>query len=149
MPLNPDLEGRVFPPIGPYSVGREKVREFAYAVFGTDPIHFDVVAARAAGHADLVAPATFVAVVLERTGVQLMKDPDAGLDPTRIVHGSEKATFHRHIVAGDELTITLTVTNVTERGGNAILATSNEIHDVAGKLVVTVASTFFVRGESE
>ena len=35
MPVNPELQGREFPPTQPYLVGREKVREFARAVFAT------------------------------------------------------------------------------------------------------------------
>ena len=35
MPVNPALQGRVFPPTQPYLVGREKIREFARAVFAT------------------------------------------------------------------------------------------------------------------
>ena len=46
--MNPELQGRVFPPTAPYLVGREKVREFARAVFATNPINLDSDAARAA-----------------------------------------------------------------------------------------------------
>ena len=41
MPVNPEIVGRDFPPTTPYLVGREKVREFARAVFATDPQHSD------------------------------------------------------------------------------------------------------------
>ena len=41
MPVNPELVGRDFPPTAPYLVGREKVREFARAVFADDPQHTD------------------------------------------------------------------------------------------------------------
>ena len=61
--MNPELAGRAYPPTEPYLVGREKIREFASAVQATDPAHFDVAAARAAGHDDLVAPPTFSIVV--------------------------------------------------------------------------------------
>ena len=37
MPVNPELVGRAFPPTAPYLVGREKVREFARAVFADAP----------------------------------------------------------------------------------------------------------------
>ena len=43
-----------------YAVGREKIREYALAVGETNPLHLDLEAARAAGHADLVAPPMFV-----------------------------------------------------------------------------------------
>ncbi len=75
--------GRSFPPTPPYLVGREKVREFAAAVLATDPISFDLSAARAAGHADLVAPPTFAVVVQQLTLDQLLADPEAGIDFSR------------------------------------------------------------------
>ncbi|MBC2644533.1 MULTISPECIES: MaoC family dehydratase N-terminal domain-containing protein [unclassified Rhodococcus (in: high G+C Gram-positive bacteria)] len=146
MPLTPSLSGRVFPPVGPYLVGREKVREFAHTVSATHSIHHDVDAARAAGHPDVVAPPTFAAVVVDPAVGQLLRSPDTGLDPTRVVHGSQSARYHRHIVAGDELTTDLTVTAVTERGTHAIVTTSSEIRDRQGRRVATVTSTLFVRG---
>ena len=72
MAVNPELQGRVFPPTAPYLVGREKIREFSRAVLSTNPINFDVEAAKAAGHADLVAPPTFPVVVQEATLAQLL-----------------------------------------------------------------------------
>ena len=42
--------GKVFDPVT-YAVGREKVREYAHAVGETNPLHLDLEAARAAGHA--------------------------------------------------------------------------------------------------
>ena len=80
VPVNPAIQGRAYPPTEPYLVGREKVREFARAVFATNPINLDPEAARAAGHADVVAPPTFPIVVQERTLAQLLGDPDAGID---------------------------------------------------------------------
>jgi acyl dehydratase len=69
--------------VGPYLVGREKVREFAQSVSTTNAIHIDVDAARAAGHPDVVAPPTFVAVVVEPAVGQLLGSLDTGLDPAR------------------------------------------------------------------
>ena len=65
--VNPDIQGRVYPPTLPYLVGREKVREFARAVLSESPLHHDPGAARAAGFADVVAPPTFPIVVQDLT----------------------------------------------------------------------------------
>ena len=59
VPVNPELQGREFPPTQPYLVGREKVREFARSVFATSPLNHDPDAAAAAGYSDIVAPPTF------------------------------------------------------------------------------------------
>ena len=105
--MNPEIQGRQYPPTAAYLVGREKVREFARAVFATSPISLDVDAARAAGHADVVAPPTFAVVVQEHTLAQLLNEPDAGIDFSRVVHGDQRFSFSRPIVAGDELTAQL------------------------------------------
>ncbi|SBN64106.1 Acyl dehydratase [Curtobacterium sp. 9128] len=145
--VNPELVGRMFPPAPKYLVGREKVREFARATFATNPIHHDPDAARAAGHDDVVAPATFAVVVQEATLAQLLAEPDAGIDFSRVVHGEQKFTYDRPIVAGDELTATLTVTSVKTLGGNAMVTAESTMNDAAGEHVVTATSTLVVRGD--
>ncbi len=147
MPVNPELQGRSFPPTSPYLVGREKVREFARAVLATNPINFDVDAARAAGHSDVVAPPTFPVVVQEQTLAQLLAEPDAGIDFSRVVHGDQRFSYTRPVVAGDELTATLTVTSVKSLGTHSIVTAESVIVDGAGEHVVTAVSTLVVRGE--
>lgn len=149
MAVNPELQGRVFSPTAPYLVGREKIREFSRAVLATNPINFDVDAARAAGHADLVAPATFPVVVQEATLAQLLAEPDAGIDFSRVVHGEQRFTYTRAIVAGDELTATLTVSSVKSLGGHNMVTADSEIVDADGKHVVTAISTLVVRGDED
>ena len=145
--MNPELQGRTFPPVAPYLVGREKVREFARAVFATSPLSTDPGAARAAGYADVVAPPTFAVVVQEHTLAQLLAEPDAGIDFSRVVHGEQRFESSRPIVAGDELTATLTVASVKVLGGNAMVTARSEIVDGAGEHVVTATSTLVIRGE--
>ncbi|ABG93001.1 MULTISPECIES: MaoC family dehydratase N-terminal domain-containing protein [Rhodococcus] len=147
MAVNPAIEGRVYPPTEPYLVGREKIREFARAVFATNPTSFDVDSARAAGHADLVAPPTFPVIVQERALAQLVADPTSGIEPVNLVHSTEHATSVRPVVAGDELSAILTVTNVTSRGPHTLLVADIEILDATGDHVSTMTSTLFVRGE--
>ncbi len=149
MAVNPELQGRVFPPTAPYLVGREKIREFSRAVLSTNPINLDVEAARAAGHADLVAPTTFPVVVQEATLAQLLAEPDAGIDFSRVVHGEQRFTYTRAIVAGDELTATLTVSSVKSLGGHNMVTADSDIVDADGKHVVTAISTLVVRGDED
>ena len=148
MTVNPELVGRVFPQVGPYLVGREKVREFSRAVFATNPIYFDVETARAAGHSDIVAPPTFPVVIQELTLAQLLAEPDANIDFSRVVHGDQRFSFTRPVVAGDELRATLSVTSVKTLGGNSMVTSQSEIVDAAGKHVVTAVSTLVVRAEA-
>jgi acyl dehydratase len=147
VPVNPELQGRSYPATSPYLVGREKVREFARAVLATSPLNLDAEAARAAGYADVVAPPTFPVVVQEHTLAQLLGDSDAGIDFSRVVHGDQRFSYTRPIVAGDELTATLTVTSVKSLGGHSMVTAESAIADATGAHVVTAISTLVVRGD--
>ena len=147
MPVNPELQGRVFSPAPAYLVGREKVREFARAVYSTSPLNYDPAVASAAGYSDVVAPPTFAVVVQEATLAQLLAEPDAGIDFSRVVHGEQRFSYTRPIVAGDELTATLAVTSIKSLGGHAMVTAESSIVDATGAHVVTAISTLVVRGE--
>ena len=148
MPVNPDIVGRVFPPTAPYLVGREKVREFARAVLADDPQHSDPEAARALGHADVVAPPTFAIIVAEQTLQQLLSDPDSGIELSRTLHAEQRFRYSRPIVAGDELTARMSVSGIRALGGNAMVTSDTEITDAAGNHVVTATSVLVV-GEGD
>ncbi len=146
--MNPELVGRDFPPTAPYLVGREKVREFARAVFADDPQHVDPAVARALGYADVVAPPTFAMVVQDLTLQQLLAEPDAGIVLSRVLHAEQRFRYSRPIVAGDELTAKLAVTGIRTLGGNAMVTSDAEITDAEGAHVVTATSVLLV-GEGE
>lgn len=145
--VNPDIQGKTYPKTAPYLVGREKVREFARAVLSDSPLHHDPEAARAVGYADVVAPPTFPIVVQDLTLQQLLADEEASVDFSRVVHGDQRFTYSRPIVAGDELTGAMTVTSVKQLGGNSMVTSSTEVSDAAGEHVVTALSTLVVRAE--
>jgi len=148
MAVNPELVGRSFPPTAPYLVGREKVREFSRAVFATNAINLDPAAAQAAGYADVVAPPTFAVVIQEGTLAQLLAEPDAGIELTRVVHGSQQFSYTRPIVAGDELTAQLSIESVKTLAGNALVTAVSNITDASGAHVCTATSMLVVGGDS-
>lgn len=148
MPVNPDYAGREYPPAGPYAVTREQITAFADAVGATGGAHRDPDAAGQLGYADVVAPPTFAVRLAQQCEAQLVQDPDAGIDFSRVVHGQEGFVHHRPIVAGDTLTGTLHVDTMREAGGHGMVATRVELADAEGRPVTTVTSTIVVRGES-
>jgi acyl dehydratase len=148
VPVNPDSVGRVFPPTAPYLVGREKVREFARAVFADAPQHSDPDAARALGYADVVAPPTFAIVIAEQTLKQLLSEPDSGIELSRTLHAEQRFRYSRPIVAGDELSARMSVSGLRALGGNAMVTSDTEITDAAGNHVVTATSVLVV-GEGD
>ena len=147
MSVNPELLDAVFEPTEPYLVGREKVREFASAVFATAPPHHDVDAAIAAGYPDVVAPPTFPIVIQEKTLQQLLSHPGAGIDFSRVVHGDQKFEYERPLVAGDEVIATLRVTKIQSLGGHTMVTSESTITTTDGEPVVVATSTLVIRGE--
>ncbi len=148
MGVNTAYAGRAYPATPAYAVGREHLRDFAAAVGATHPAHHDVAAARALGHPDVVAAPTFAVVIAQKAEAQLIEDPDAGIDFSRVVHAEERFTHHRPIHAGDELVTVLHVDAITERAGLAMVTTRCEIADATGAPVATVVSTLAVRGDA-
>ena len=148
MPLNTDYAGREYPPAGPFPVTREEITAFADAIGSTAAAHRDPAAARALGYADVVAPPTFAVRLAQQCEAQLVQDPQAGIDFSRVVHGEEGFTHHRPIVAGDVLTGVLHVDRMREAGGHGMVTTRVELSDADGQPVTTVTSTIVVRGDS-
>ena len=144
--VNASFAGRTYPPTPPYEVGREKIREFA-EVAGEHPFHVDPEAARAAGYPDVIAPPTFAVIIAQRSDAQLVRDPEAGIDYSRVVHGEQSFRHHRPIVAGDRLVAVLHVDSVRSAGGHSMVTTRSEISTEAGEPVCTATSTLVVRGE--
>jgi acyl dehydratase len=144
--VNPNLEGKTYPRTPSYLVGREKIREFSKAVFSTSPVNFDLAAALALGHKDLVAPPTFAVVIQERSLATVLADKDAGIDFSRVVHGDQRFIYERPIVAGDELVSELAVASVKTLAGNSMVSFETKIFDQTNQLVCTAISTLVVRG---
>ena len=145
--VNPNVRGKKYPETAPYLVGREKVREFANAVFSTNPINHDLFAAKAAGYPDLVAPPTFAVLIQERSLHTVISDPEADIDFSRVVHGDQRFIHKRPIVAWDELTSVLEVESVKSLGAHSMITFKTEIMDRNKNLVCTAISTLVVRGE--
>src|SRR5690349_2737060 len=123
MPVDASLTGRTFPPTRPYTVSSEKLLEFARApgwTYGREP-----------------APTTLPIVVAFQAMTELKQDPTVGISLHRVVHGDQRFTYTRPVVAGDELTATLTVDSLRQIGGADIIGTRSEIADADGKPVCT------------
>jgi acyl dehydratase len=146
MPVNADFQGREYPPTEPYRVSAAKIREFAEAVGGTDPVHVDAEVARSRGYADVIAPPTFAVLIAQQVEGQLVRDPEAGIDFSRVVHGEQRFVHHRPLTAGDAVVGVLHVDTVREAGGHAMVTTRAELATEAGEPVCTSTSTIVIRG---
>jgi acyl dehydratase len=138
--------GKVFAPVT-YAVGREKVREYAYAVGETNPLHLDPEAARAAGHRDIVAPPMFAAVYASGAVMPAFFDPEVGMDFARMVHGGQEFAWGPLVVAGDEITTEVEVADISERGGVGFYVFESRSDNQDGARVCTGTWTCIVRGD--
>jgi acyl dehydratase len=146
VPVDPRFIGRVYPPTDPYEVGREKIREFADAIGDPNPAYRDPDAARALGHADVIAPPTFAIVLTLKAGHQVIMDSDLGIDYSRVVHGEQRFEHVRPITAGDRLQVVVTVEDIRTAAGNDIVTTRADVTTVDGEPVSTARSTIVARG---
>jgi acyl dehydratase len=141
----PEATGKTYPPTT-YAVGREKVKEYAFAVGETNPLHVDHEAARAAGYADVVAPPMFAVVFAGRAMSAPLFDPEVGIDFGHMVHGAQEFRWGPLVVAGDEIRTSATVKEITERGGMGFFVFETVSVNQRGETVCTGTWTNIVRG---
>ena len=145
MPVDTKAAGKAYEP-KIYAVGREKVREFANAVGETNPVHLDVEAARAAGYADVVAPPMFAVVYSAPAMAPAVLDPEVGINLAMMVHGGQEFAWGKPVVAGDEITTTASVKDISERGGKGFYVFETVSTNQDGDTVATGTWTNIVRG---
>ncbi len=105
----------------PFEVERGRLRFFARTIGLTDPIHFDLDAARRAGHRDLPVPPTFLSNSLELE----LPDPlgwlaDLGGDLTKTTHAEQAFTYHAMAYANDQLILRRRIVDVYTKKGGAL-----------------------------
>jgi acyl dehydratase len=143
--VNTDVTGKTYPPTM-YAVGREKVREYARAVGETNPLHLDVDVAREAGFVDVVAPPMFAVVYAMPAVAQGMFDPEVGIDFARLVHAGQEFQWGPLVVAGDEISTTVSVKDVSERRGSGFFVFESVSENQRGERVCTGTWSNIVRG---
>ena len=145
MPLNKELVGKTYPSVT-YEVGREKIREFATAVGETGDLYHDADAAKQAGYAEQPAPLTFPTILHVRSGPSVIADPELGLNYALVVHGEQGFEYRRPILAGDVLTATPRIADITAKGPHEFLTIETTMTDPDGELVVIARATLISRG---
>lgn len=147
MPLNRSLVGREYPASEAYEVSREKIREFADAIGDDNPLYRSAESAREAGHPDVIAPPTFLTVLGMRfAGSGPVRDPDLGLDYSRVVHGEQAFVHHRPVRAGDVLRAVSVISDIREAGRNELMTIRMEVSTSGGERVADAINTVVSRG---
>lgn len=111
------------------TVSRADIARYARAIGETNPIHFDPAAARAGGHADVVAPPYFPYTIRMQASNLVPRDelaPDGSavadvppLPTTRAMAGETAIEFGVPVHAGDTIRMTKKVTDLYEKEGRS------------------------------
>ncbi len=147
VPVPSEKIGKVYAPVV-YAVGREKVREYAAAVGESNPLYYDLAAARAAGHADVVAPPMFVVVYCSAAFMTALFDPELEIDFAHLVHGAQEFRWEQLVLAGDEIATTLTVTDISARAGLCFYTFATTSVNQRGETTCVGTWSTIIRGEA-
>jgi acyl dehydratase len=141
-------------------VGRTDVERFAIATGDDDPLCQDLVAARAAGYPDLVAPLGFVAALAAHSQLLVPREqlrPDGLVEEQypplplrRVVVGEVDLRFHRRVIAGETITVRKRLADIRERLARdgttmVVLDFERRYEDEAGEAVAEERYAVIVR----
>ncbi len=145
MSVNTQAIGKTYEP-ATYTVGREKIAEYAHAIGAENPVHFDRDAAQAAGYRDVVAPPMFCVVYSSRAMGPAVLDPEVGINYATMVHGGQEFVWGEPVCAGDEVTTFAKVTEIYEKDGKGFYVFESVSSNQDGDEVVRGTWTNIVRG---
>jgi hypothetical protein len=129
--LNPVLVGKTYP-AQTFRLDDHRVAAFREAV----------------GHpGDGVPPTIVTAPELAVGLVNVVGDPELGIDLAHVVHGQQEYVWERPLRSGELLTARATIEDIRTKGGLGFLTLRTDLRDDGGRTVVTARSTLIVRGD--
>jgi acyl dehydratase len=137
--------GKKYPPFE-YEVGREKIREYSYAIGTDNPVHFDPEAARAAGFRNVVAPPMFVVVYSTGSVGPAVLDPEVGINFALMLHGSQEFVWGEPVCAGDTITTETTFAEHRAEGSRSFFVFESVSTNQDGQETARGTWTNLVRG---
>jgi acyl dehydratase len=159
-------DGAVVPPEARALVGNVRarqhlvtaldIRKFAQAIGEDNPIHHDAEAARAAGHADVVAPPLFFqAMTFDAVAAQQLPadgsplELDVPIPAARAMGGSSEYTVHRLARAGEWIHVRSVLKDVQAKQGRSgvlyAIVVQTDFSDADGNLVASETATYLKR----
>jgi len=145
MPVQTEAIGKEYPSVT-YEVGAEKIREYAEAVGEAGEVHRDRGAAQEAGFRDVVAPPMFAVVYSARAMAPGIFDPEVGINFATMVHGGQEFAWGEPVCAGDTITTTARVADISEKDGKGFYVFESVSTNQDGQEVVRGTWTNIVRG---
>ena len=130
-------------------IERSRLKFFAKAIGETDPVYTDEAAARAAGHADLPAPPTFLFAAELDNGATDRLLADLGVPIATILHGEQGFTYHRTACVGDVVTVDSRIADIYDKKNGALEFIVKESRAVnqRDELVAELRTVIVVRQE--
>ncbi|MGD9966082.1 MAG: MaoC family dehydratase N-terminal domain-containing protein [Hyphomonadaceae bacterium] len=130
-------------------VERGHLRLFAKGTGETDPIYFDEEAARAAGHPALPAPPTFAFCLANLAGQPYSYLRLMDVDIARLLHGEQAFEYFSPYHAGDVLTLTTEIADITAKKGGALelIEAHTDAVNQRGQCCVKQRTVLIVRNE--
>jgi acyl dehydratase len=145
VPVNAEAKGKSYPPYE-YEVGKEKIREYAWAVGEDNPVYFDRAEATRAGFRDVPAPPMFAVVYSAGAVGPAVLDPEVGIDFGMMVHGGQEFVWGEPVCAGDTVTTETTVKDIYEKDGKGFYVFESVSRNQEGEEVARGTWTNIVRG---
>lgn len=158
MAIDKRFIGREYGPYT-YTIGAEKLREFALAVGGAlpaagtpgeppahvSPLLYDDAAAKAGPYGDLIAFPSFAVVFAIRPFGAAVADPELGVNLLMLVHGEQDLEFLDVMRPGDVMTTTGRIENIYEKAGKQFVVVATESRNQRGDVVVKGLWTGVIR----
>src|SRR3954451_10045022 len=145
MALQTEAVGKTWPAVD-FEIEGERISQYAYAVGAENPVHHDAAAAKEAGFRDLAAPPMFCVVYSAPAMGPAILDPEVGMNFAAMVHGGQEFEWGPLVVAGDEITTTASVKDISERGGMGFYVFTSVSTNQNDETVCTATWTNIVRG---
>jgi hypothetical protein len=154
--ITPEMRAYVGKESDPWvcEVDRTAVRMFARAVGHTDPVYYDVDAARTAGYSDLPAPPGYLGTPVfdPASGDPMLRGQNAAPQPsrplTRSLAGGSEIEYSGDICAGDVLTARSHIAGYQERAaslGPMLISTTRTLFTNQHGKVVAVSTRTGIR----
>ena len=131
-----------------YTMEVEKghIRRFAQAIGDDNPLYRDEEYAEKSRYGGIIAPPTF-ATTFGFEGERIIEKLD--INYARLLHGEQEYEYHKPIRAGDVISFSTKVTDVTEKQGKSgvmdIITTEMTGHNQGGEKVFVGRSTAVIR----
>lgn len=145
MPVETKAVGKEWGPTE-YTVGLEKIREYANAVGEKSAVHQDSKAATDAGFRDVVAPPMFCVVYSSPAVAPVLFDPEVGINFATMLHGGQEFVWGEPVCAGDVISTKVVCKEIFQKDDKGFYVFESISTNQDGQEVCRGTWTNIVRG---